>query len=499
MANPITKPAQIGRLRIGLNVTLQIAIVALIVLMINYVAFNRFARWDFSRGNKYTLSEQTKKFLGGLKKEIKIFVFFSPTSQNAGAELYNDVQNLLREYELAAKKKIQVENIDPYRDLTRARELQVKYNFGARENLIILESGDKKKLLGVAEMAEYEPSGMFGEAPRIKSFRGEQVLTSALLQLTEDKETKIGFVVGQGEPALDGETSLSRFKEYVQRQNIKLEAVTLANQQNLSANYAVLIVAGPRYDLTERDFSLLRNYWNEPGRLLILLDPKFKTPKLDQFLAEFGVQAADDVIVSQTKPAVEEQSTTLEITGQFLSETGFLRPLNQVTGLFPGGTRSLSLDSGTVSRLGIAATKAVIPANADYWGEKDDILNSHLPPVYNQGVDLPPPLVFAFALERGAIKDVQVHSSARMLAIGNADFIRDEALVQSPANVDFILMTINWLADRERLLAIAPKAPRTFTLNLSDSQMDQIILLTVGGIPCLIGLLGTVVWMIRRR
>ena len=50
-----------------------------------------------------------------------------------------------------------------------------------------------------------------------------------------------------------------------------------------------------------------------------------------------------------------------------------------------------------------------------------------------------------------------------------------------------------------QLLAIAPKTARTFTLNLSDGQMNEIVLLTVAGIPMLVGLLGLGVWSIRRR
>src|SRR5271165_7255362 len=121
MANPSTKPAEIKRLRIGANVVLQTIIIAVIVLMINYIGFNRYQRWDLSRYNKYALSELTRKLLKSLKKEAKIYVFFSPTSQSAGAELYSDVQNLLKEYEFAGKRKIQVETLDPYRNLTRTR------------------------------------------------------------------------------------------------------------------------------------------------------------------------------------------------------------------------------------------------------------------------------------------------------------------------------------------------------------------------------------------
>src|SRR5215467_14938973 len=101
MQNLPSKPPQIKRLRIGLNVAAQIAIVAGIVFMINYIGFNRYARWDISRYNKYALSGLTKRFLKSLKKEVKIYVFFSPSSHTAGAELYGDVQNLLKEYAAA--------------------------------------------------------------------------------------------------------------------------------------------------------------------------------------------------------------------------------------------------------------------------------------------------------------------------------------------------------------------------------------------------------------
>lgn len=501
MANSPSKPPGIKRLRIGVNVVLQTVIIAAIVLMVNYLGFNRYKRWDLSRYNKYALSELTKRYLKSLKKEVKIYVFFAPTSQSAGSELYYDLQNLLKEYEFAGKKKIQVEIIDPYRNLTRTRELQVKYNFGADENLVILDYQNRQKILRVADMAEYDPPGMFSETPQVRSFRGEQVITSALIELTEDKQTKFGFITGHGEPSLENASTLTRFKEYVERQNIKIEPLILTNLERIPTEFAAVMLAGPKYDLGERDISLLRNYWNEQGRILILLDPKVKTPKLDQFLAEFGIRTEPDLIVTQFKTGIEEQSVTLDVYAQFLPETNFLRSLSQATGFFPGGTCSLSIDESKIAQQGLTMTRSLTPAAPDYWGDKDEILSSQKTPTYAQGIDLPPPLYFGVALEKGAIKDarVQLHSSSRMIVLGNADFLRNESLTQSPPDVDFILMSMNWLADREQLLAIAPKAAGTFTLNLSDAQMNEIVLLTVVGIPMLIALLGLAVWSLRRR
>jgi hypothetical protein len=501
MLNPPSKPAGIQRWRIGANVVLQTIIVAVIVLMINYVGFNRYKRWDLSGYNKYALSELTKRFLKSLKKEVNIYVFFSPTSQGAGAELYYDLQNLLKEYESAGKRKILIETVDPYRNLTRTRELQVKFNFGADENLVILDYQNRKKILRVADMAEYDPPGMFSETPQVKAFRGEQIITSALIELTEDKETKIGFISGHGEPSLENGSPLSRFKEYVERQNIKLEPLNLTNLERVPTEYATVILTGPKYDLGDRDFSLLRNYWNEQGRIFILLDPKVKTPKLDQFLTEFGIRPDPDLIVTQFKTGIEEQSVTLDVYAQFLPETSFLRALSQATGYFPGGTCSLSIDESKVAQEGLTVTRALTPAAPNYWGDKDEILYSQKTPTYAQGIDLPPPLYFGVALEKGSIKDarVQLHSSSRMIVLGNADFVRNESLTESPPDVDFVLMSVNWLADREQLVGIAPKATRTFTLNLSDRQMNEIVLLTVAGIPMLIALLGLGVWSMRRR
>ncbi len=501
MANPSSKPADIKRFRIGVNVVLQTIIVAVIVLMINYLGFNRYVRWDLSRYNKYALSELTKKLLRSLDKEVKIYVFFSPTTKSNGSELYFDLQSLLKEYEFAAKRKIQVETIDPYRNLTRSRELQAKYSFGANENLVIIDYQNRKKILRVSDMAEYASPGMFSDTPQISAFRGEQVITSALLELTEDKQTKIGFITGHDEPGLDEEGPISQFVQYVERQNIKLEPLLLTNLEKVPNDYAAVILAGPKYDLTDRDVVLLRNYWNEQGRLLILLDPKNKTPKIDEFLGGFGIKPDQDLIVTQFKTGIEEQSVTLDVYGQFLPETTFLRELSQATGFFPGDTRSLSVDESIITELGLSMTRVLTPAAGDYWGDKDGSLNSQKTPTYAQGIDLPPPLYFGIAIEKGALKDtrVQVRSSSRMVIVGNADFLRNESLSESAPDVDFVLMTVNWLADRERLVSIAPKAIKTFTLNLSDSHMNEIVLLTVVGIPLMAALLGLAVWSVRRR
>ena len=90
---------------------------------------------------------------------------------------------LLREYEFASKGKFTVEEVSPYQNLTRARELQTKYKFGSNENIVILDYDGKSKFLNSADMAEFEQldqmAMMTGRRPQMVAFKGEELLTNS--------------------------------------------------------------------------------------------------------------------------------------------------------------------------------------------------------------------------------------------------------------------------------------------------------------------------------
>src|SRR5215470_9783029 len=111
-SKPRTRRMKIGRIRIGLNVLVQIVLILFLAAMVNSFAFRHYRRWDFSRDQKYALSDKTKRFVGTLKGKMRITVFFSPNTP-----ITADVQNLLTEYQYAAKEKVDVEHIDPDRNL----------------------------------------------------------------------------------------------------------------------------------------------------------------------------------------------------------------------------------------------------------------------------------------------------------------------------------------------------------------------------------------------
>jgi hypothetical protein len=70
--------------------------------------------------------------------------------------------------------------------------------------VLILDYDGRNKFVNAQEMAEVDNSGMmFGQPPQIKAFKGEQAITSALLELTENKQNKLYLLAGHGEPELN--------------------------------------------------------------------------------------------------------------------------------------------------------------------------------------------------------------------------------------------------------------------------------------------------------
>ena len=57
-AMPQRRPKKIRRVQIGFNVLAQIVLILFLAAMVNAIAFKHYARWDFSRDQKYALSDK---------------------------------------------------------------------------------------------------------------------------------------------------------------------------------------------------------------------------------------------------------------------------------------------------------------------------------------------------------------------------------------------------------------------------------------------------------
>jgi hypothetical protein len=501
-----TKPKKIQRLQIGANLLIQLVLIFFLVSAVNWIGFRHYKRWDVSRDQKYALSDKTKRFLDSIKGKVRITLFFSPNTP-----ISVDVANLLTEYQYAAKGKIDIENIDPQRSLSRAKEMFDKYKVVSDESLLVIDYDGRNKTVKASEMAEMDASGAaFGEGPRVTAFKGEQAITSAMIDLVEGKKNTIGYITGHKEPAI-AETSpaspmltqqpaspISVLKTFIENENIKFQELNLFNEPQIPADIKTVMIVGPQYDLSDREMKMLRDFWGKQGRLLLLLDPSAKTPKLNAFLNEVGVKVNDDRLMACVRTGIEELALIRDVYARFLGGSPITKRLADVRAVFFGGTSSITLEPDRV-RANNILVQPLILAEKGYFAEKDyntTDQNKLQNDAKNAGEA---PLTIGASIEKGGSADERVQmNSSRMVVVSNATFVQDNALTQDQQALDFISGCANWLLSREQLIGIAPKVPKTLTFNLDEAALRGLRWILFGFIPFIFVILGTVVWWQRR-
>ena len=490
---PPSKPQKIGRAQIGINVVAQVLLVLGLAAMVNYLGLEHYKRWDFSRDQKYALSDKTKRFLDSIKGKVRITVFFSNTPITA------DVQSLLTEYQYAAKGKIDVENIDPERNLSRAKEIFDKYKVVSDESLIVIDYEGRNKTVKESEMAEIDQSGMaFGEGPRVAAFKGEQALTSAMMDLVEGKKNTLGYVLGHKEPPLGEQSPISILKTFIENENIKFQELNLYELGEIPPDVRAVIIAGPQYDFSDREMKLLRDFWEKQGRILLLRDPAAKTPKLDALVNELGVKVNDDRLMVFLRTGIQELALTRDVQAHFLSDSPITKRLAGARALFFGGTSSLTLQPDRVRAANIRV-EPLLQAEKGYFAETDYNSSDQGKLQADAAKNTATPLTIAASIEKGGSGDTRVQvNSARMVVASNATFIQDNALTQDQQSLDFVSGSVNWLLSREQLIGIAPKVPKTLTFSLSEDSLRNVRWIILVLMPLIPAVIGGAVWWQRR-
>ncbi|HEY5892419.1 MAG TPA: Gldg family protein [Chthoniobacterales bacterium] len=486
---------RINRFRIGLNVLLQIVLGITIFGMVNYLAFNHFRRWDLSRSKKSEISAQTRKVIGQLQDKLRIVVMVP-----SQVPVLDDIKDLVSEYQVQAKKegkKIDVETVNPFQNLNRAKELQQRYKFGVQEAIVILDYQNRTKFVNVMDMVEMsKPSDPMTQA-EVAGFKGEQAITQALLEIIEPNQSKLYFVTGLGGQDFVGAPFNRTIMEYFKRQNLATASLNLLNIDAIPADAKAVFVTSPKYDPTDRAIGLLRDYWKRKGRLFVMLDPNSNTPKLDAWLGETGLKIRDDRVKKTENRGGGLTAVYKQVVADFQIGHPITKELGGAQTIFDGATQTIEIDQAKTQALQLKV-QPLIQAAVGFWGEVDYTGPEDQIFQYDAGRDHAAPLTLAAAVEQGAVGDERVKvDSARLVCVANGDFLIDQYLVQP--NLDFTLAAVNWLANREELIAIPPKQREYFRLGLTEEQLRQISWAVLVIIPAVVAFLGIGVRLARRR
>ncbi len=480
--------------RYGVLAISSVLIAVGILVAVNYVLARQNKRWDLTAAKQYSLSDQTRRVLEALDEPIKVLVF-------ARAGTLQNYRDRLSEYEYTSSQ-ISVE----YVDLDRNPILADQYEVQTYGTIVFDYEGRVERVISETVV--------------------EQDVTNALIKAVEGEERTIYFVQGHGErdPNSADRDGYSALTEGMRLDNLSVETVVLAQTSMVPEDASVLVIAGPTTDLPEAEVELFRNYLEQGGKALLLLDPPTSPDDSDAFslvtlAAEWGIEVGTDVVID---------AGIMQLQFGFLSAVAASYPPHAITErfnlltAFPSARSVRPASGGADGRF----AETFVETGPQSWAESNlGAITSDevLPELDEDEGDIAGPIPIAAAVSvtvenEGAEADGETTDTgmnkaqmadpnpaagsdaddrqARLVVIGDSDFATNR-LLGIPGNRDLVLNVLNWLAEQENLIAVRPRAPEDRRITLTADQQSRISWLVLLVIPGVV--LGSGVYTWRRR
>lgn len=490
------------RMASGTNVVVSVVLAAALTAMLNYAVHRHLPyRYSISSLRHYTLSEKTRSMLAEMRADVKIIPVFREENP-----VGDEVRRLLQEYAYAAAEieglTLDVEPLDPDRDLVRVREVAEQYDV-KEADVVVLTVDGRHRVVSEEDMVDYErlidgsdiETGRLRMEKKKRGFMGEQAISSALYSLVQARRPTVYFLTGHEErdPAdFSSSGGYAEIARLLRRENVEIQPLLLAEAGAVPTACDLLVIAGPALRLADTEIQRVSDYLDRSGRVLVLAESVSKTG-LDELLENWGVALARDVVVGMTL-------TGRELVVREYGVHPVTRALNGVITMFYG-PRSVEAIDEAESPTQLPADRprtTALAMTSEGWAERN---LSQTPPRFDADTDRPAPVSVAVAVERGAARSLDIGlKPTRVVVVGDADFVSNGALKSGVGgNVDFFLNAVNWLVDREALLEISAKAPIDLQLDMDRRQSRSALALMIGVLPLVVVVIGLAVWGVRRR
>jgi len=472
------------QLKYGTNTAVLILTVLAILGGANWIVSRRSVRVDLTENQRYSLSDQTKKVLGGLEGEVKVTYFQRARDMASG-------QERLKEYQVLTDK-LAVEFVDPVQSPAKAQAYDVRGPWP----ILVVEHGDKRERL---------------------SNDSEEDLTNAILKVTREGTKAVCIVEGEGErsPEDSSERGFSGAKSALEKSLYAVKSVFLLREKEIPADCTVVVVPGPENDLLAEAVAAVREFVEGGGKAFLMVEPAFgdaSFPNLVALLKEWNIEAGDDVVVDvsgmgQLFGASELAPLAIEYPYHAITKDF------RVMTLF-GGARSMDAGEGSVE--GVTA-QSLVRTSPQSWAESDVGLEGAITLDEASGDRTGPISLAAAATVRGPAPEPSPSPSpagedeagseaeaeapkapeGRVVAVGDVDFATN-SLLGFQGNQDFFLNAVAWLAEDVDLISIRPKEPKDQKLFLSQQAQSNVAWVALVLLPALFVVGGVVTWWRRR-
>jgi ABC-type uncharacterized transport system involved in gliding motility auxiliary subunit len=432
----------------GLFVVLLAALAALLAYLAHEFRIER----DLTQSHRNTLSTATLEVLKRLEGPLNVTAY-APARDARGDNTHQRIEEFLRPYR-RAKPDLALTLVDP------REQPQAAARAGVRAPVELVVEFRRR-------------------TERLTEFN-EQAFANVLTRLARGTERLVTWLDGHGERKLNGPANqdLGEFGRSLEAKGFRLGSVNLSLAQEVPANAALLVIAGPQVDLLPAEVQKIRRHLAGGGNLLWLIDAEplrglAPVAEMLGLVLTPGVVADPEAARYNASPAWAVATAY----GRHAITEGF----NLIT-VYPHARQVESIEG---EEWRVRPLVEVAPRGCVKTGKLEGRCD--------RSRDTAGPVTIAAAFERAVGAKQQ-----RVVVVGNGHFLSN-TFVGNGGNRALGVNMVNWLSGDDGLITIQPRESADANIDIDAVGLYLIAFTFLFALPFAYMLTGAVVWWRRRR
>lgn len=534
------------KLKYGSLATAVTVIFVAVVVLVNVVVSligDRFpdAVLDLTTSNVYDISDETLDYIRDLDQDVEIAV--SSDESTFQTDKYNKmIAETISKYQ-GYSDHISVTYFDTTKDPDILAQYQELYGGTINSGKIIVTSGKRIKVYDCfSDMFEldqqkyqYYQYGMASLTDCITGFKGEQTLTSAIMNVTNSNPKAVGVISLSNGEMIYSQTQANYYavnaaKSLLDDNGYDVTELDIVTDSLDAEQYDILLLPAPAQDLTTDAIAKIKDFLYNDGnlgkQLIYIADySQSSTPNLDAFLKEWNVQIDRSIV--RDEDSSSQTVSTLSGSGKVPianvnadeEDKGYDGNLNN-TSLPVVAPLTRPIDALTANN-GRTVTSLLTTSNTSYRYPLSDVsddtasgddMTEEPTEAATEAETEAAETTTSFdtsAAERGEntvmalCRDQQSTGSefieSDVIVLGSMSLL-DYNLVQDSAynNAEYFIGLLNSICGKEDSIVIAAKDLSQTSISATETQLKTIRTLVVFLIPLAVVVIGVIV-AVRRR
>ncbi len=467
------------RFKYGSFSAITAAIVIAVLIVINLIFSQLGLKLDLTKNKMYTISDTSKEILSKLEQDINIYALYKTGEEN------QTFCEILEQYP-AASSKIKLNYKDPYLYPNFTSKYDTNGD-GIGLGSIIVESGDKFKVISADELVSYDYNYDSYESmstPSIRSIDIEPKVTNAIRFVSMDSLPGIYYVNGHGEADIP-----NNIKNQLESANYEIKTLDLFNQEKIPDDCSVLFMTAPSVDYSQRESDIVKDYLANDGRAVVISYAAANPiPNFQSIMSAYGIVSSDNIILEGDASHMFQGMPIYVLAGiERTDASAEALDRNARVLTYPAWPLKQAETKNSIT------IEPILTTSDKSYSKRMDATS----PNFENGDELGP-FNIGVAVTDSYYTD-ENHTS-KLIILSSVSFLDDnvDSLV-SGGNSGFIVSCVNWLNDAQDNVYIAPKSLESDTVIVDFASGIIIILICCVVIPVGFFATGITVWLKRRN